>query len=104
MVGDSTDFQQTLNTFVAAVATAATNFNTALAAEPYLTRRTLLIAGNEAVDVQVTLEKSNCSSGLRTYTDTLTDNQWLRRSSGGHTVKKTNDKGITERQLGELFQ
>ena len=58
---------------MAAVATAATNFNTALAAEPYLTRRTLLIAGNEAVDVQVTLEKSNVS-GLRTYTDTLTDN------------------------------
>jgi len=73
VVGDSTDFQQTLNTFVAAVATAATNFNTALAAEPYLTRRTLLIAGNEAVDVQVTLEKANCSS-LRSYTDTLTDN------------------------------
>ena len=73
VVGDSTDFQQTLNTLVAAVATAATNFNTALAAEPYLTRRTLLIAGNEAVDVQVTLEKANCSS-LRSYTDTLTDN------------------------------
>ena len=73
VVGDSTDFQQTLNTFVAAVATAATNFNTALAAEPYLTRRTLLIAGNEAVDVQVTLEKANCSS-LRTYTETLSDN------------------------------
>jgi len=73
VVGDSTDFQQTLNTFVAAVATAATNFNTALAAEPYLARRTLLIAGNEAVDVQVTLEKANCSS-LRSYTDTLTDN------------------------------
>jgi hypothetical protein len=73
VVGDSTDFQQTLNTFVAAVATAATNFNTALAAEPYLTRRTLLISGNEVVDVQVTLEKANCSS-LRSYTDTLTDN------------------------------
>ena len=73
VVGDSTDFQQTLNAFVAAVATAATNFNTALAAEPYLTKRTLLIAGSEAVDVQVTLEKSNVS-GLRAYTDTLSDN------------------------------
>lgn len=73
VVGDSTDFQQTLNTFVAAVATAATNFNTALAAEPYLTRRTLLIAGNEAVDVQVALEKANCST-LTTYTNTLSDN------------------------------
>ena len=73
VVGDSTDFQQTLNAFVAAVATAATNFNTALAAEPYLTRRTLLIAGNEAADVQVALEKSNCST-LSTYTNTLIDN------------------------------
>jgi len=72
VVGDSTDFQQTLNTFVAAVVAAATAFNTALAAEPYLTKRTLLIADNEAVDVQVTLEKANCSS-LRTYTDALTD-------------------------------
>ncbi len=73
LVGDSTDFQQTLNTFATAVATAATNFNTALAAEPYLTRRTLLISGNEAVDNQVTLEKSNVS-GIRTYIDTLSDN------------------------------
>ena len=73
VVADSTDFQQTLNTFVAAVATTATNFNTALAAEPYLKFRTQLITDNEAVDVQVTLEKANCSS-LRSYTDTLTDN------------------------------
>ena len=73
VVGDSTDFQQTLNTFVAAVVAAATAFNTALAAEPYLKFRTQLIANNEAVDVQVTLEKANCSS-LRSYTDTLTDN------------------------------
>ena len=49
VVGDSTDFQQTLDTFATAVATAATNFNTALAAEPLLTKRTLLIADNESV-------------------------------------------------------
>ena len=73
VVGDSTDFQQTLDTFATAVATAATNFNTALASEPYLTKRTQLIADNEAVDVQVALEKANCSS-LRTYTETLSDN------------------------------
>ena len=74
LVGDSTDFQQTLNTFATAVATAATNFNTALAAEPYLTHRTRLIAGNEAVDVQVALENANCST-LSTYADTLTNNE-----------------------------
>ena len=74
LVGDSTDFQQTLNTFATAVATAATNFNTALAAEPYHTHRTRLIAGNEAIDVQVALEKANCST-LSTYADTLTNNE-----------------------------
>ena len=72
VVGDSTDFQQTLDTFATAVATAATNFNTALAAEPYLTKRTQLIADNEAVDVQVALEKSNLSS-IITYTDSLNE-------------------------------
>ena len=74
LVGDSTDFQQTLDGFATAVATAHTNFNTALAAEPYLTHRTRLIAGNEAVDVQVALEKANCST-LSTYADTLTNNE-----------------------------
>tara|TARA_B100000579_G_scaffold238042_1_gene195221 strand:+ start:11369 stop:12601 length:1233 start_codon:yes stop_codon:yes gene_type:complete len=73
VVGDSTDFQQTLDTFATAVATAATNFNTALAAEPLLTKRTLLIADNEAVDVQVALEKANLV-GIRTYSESLTNN------------------------------
>ena len=71
VVADSTDFQQTLNTFASAVATAATNFNTALAAEPYLTFRTRLIADNEAVDVQVALENSNLAA-INTFIDGLT--------------------------------
>lgn len=71
VVGDSTDFQQTLNTFVAAVVATGTNFNTALAAEPYLTHRTRLIADNEAVDVQVALENSNLS-GIRAFLTALT--------------------------------
>ena len=73
VVADSTDFQQTLDTFATAVATAATNFNTALASEPFTSFRTQLVADNEAVDVQVALEKSNVSN-LRTYTETLSDN------------------------------
>ena len=73
VVGDSTDFQQTLNTFVAAVVAAATAFNTALAAEPYLTFRKRLVADNEAVDVQVALEKSNVSE-INTFIDGLTEN------------------------------
>jgi len=73
VVADSTDFQQTLDTFATAAATAATNFNTALTSEPFTSFRTQLVTDNEAVDVQVALEKSNVSN-LRTYTATLTDN------------------------------
>jgi len=72
VVADSTDFQQTLNTFATAVATAATNFNTALAAEPYLTKRVILIANKESINVQVALEKSNLS-GIRNYVIGLTN-------------------------------
>ena len=56
VVGGSTDFQQTLDGHATAVATAATNFNTALGSEPYLTHRTRLITDNERVDVQVALD------------------------------------------------
>jgi len=74
VVADSTDFQQTLNTFGTAVATAHTNFNNALASEPYLTKRTQLIDSREAVNVQVNLETANLS-GIRTYVQGITDYQ-----------------------------
>ena len=73
VVGDSTDFQQTLDTFATAVATAHTNLNNALAAEPYLTHRNNLIAQREKINVQVALENSNLTT-LNTYIDTLSDN------------------------------
>ena len=73
VVGDSTDFQQTLDTFATAVATAHTNFNNALASEPYLTHRNSLIAQREKINVQVALENSNLTT-LNTYIDTLSDN------------------------------
>ena len=70
---DSTDFQQTLDTFATAVATAHTNFNAALASEPYLTHRTRLVEMREKVNVQVALENSNLT-GILTYVDTLSSN------------------------------
>jgi hypothetical protein len=73
VVGDSTDFQQTLDTFATAVATAHTNFNSALASEPYLTHRNNLIAQREKINVQVALENSNLST-LSTYIETLSEN------------------------------
>jgi len=73
VTGDSTDFQQTLDTFATAVATAQTNFNNALASEPYLTHRTRLVDAREAINVQVALENSNLT-GILTYVDTLSSN------------------------------
>ena len=73
VTGDSTDFQQTLDTFATAVATAQTNFNNALASEPYLTHRTKLVDAREAINVQVALENSNLT-GILTYVDTLSSN------------------------------
>ena len=73
VVADSTDFQQTLDTFATAVATAQTNFNNAMAAEPLLTHRTNLINMRERINVQVSLEQSNLST-LRTYLRALSNN------------------------------
>ena len=73
VVADSTDFQQTLDTFATAVAKAHTNFNNAMAAEPLLTHRTNLINMREKINVQVSLENSNLST-LRTYLRAVSDN------------------------------
>jgi len=73
VVSDSTDFQQTLNTFATAVATAHTNFNNALASEPYLTVRTQLIADRDEVVTQINLENSNLYN-IRTYSSSLVNN------------------------------
>ena len=72
VVADSTDFQQTLDTFSAAVATAHTNFNNALASEPYLSNKTKLIETREKINAQVSLENSNLS-GIRTFLQTLSN-------------------------------
>jgi hypothetical protein len=74
VVADSTDFQQTLDTFATAVATAHTNFDTALQAIPYDVRRTQMIADRDSIVTQLTLENSNITT-LRTYTETLSNNQ-----------------------------
>ena len=72
VVADSTDFQQTLNTFASAVATAHTNLNTALGSEPYLTKRTQLSIDQDKIEAQVALETSNLSR-IRDYVNGLTN-------------------------------
>ena len=73
VVGDSTDFQQTLNTFGTAVATAHTNFDSALASEPLLTHKNNLIEMREKINVQVALENSNLVN-IESYLETLSNN------------------------------
>jgi hypothetical protein len=73
VVADSTDFQQTLDTFASAVATAATNFDTSLQNNPYSVKRTQMIADRDSIVTQQSLENSNITT-LRTYTETLSDN------------------------------
>ena len=73
LAGDSTDFQTSLDNRAATLATAQTNFNNALASEPYLTKRTQIIADREKINTQVNLENTNLND-IRTYSDTLTDN------------------------------
>ena len=73
VVADSTDFQETLDNFATAVATAHTNFNNALASEPYLTHKNNLIAQREKINVQVSLENSNLVN-IATYIETLSNN------------------------------
>ena len=71
--GDSTDFQTSLDNRASTLATAQTNFNNALASEPYLTKRTQIITDREKINTQVNLENTNLND-IRTYSDTLTDN------------------------------
>jgi len=71
---DSTDFQQTLDTFASAVATAATIFDTALQSSPYDVKRTQLIADRDTIVTQQARENTNITS-LRTYTQSLANLQ-----------------------------
>ena len=73
VVADSTDFQQTLNTYGSQLAGNNTNLNNQLASEPYLTKKTQLIADRDEINTQVALENSNVS-GIRTYIETLSNN------------------------------
>ena len=69
---DSTDFQQTLNTFASTVATASTAIDTtALTHEPYLTMKDKMIDAREKINVQVALENRNLAD-IRTFATGIT--------------------------------
>jgi len=73
IVADSTDFQSSLDLRASQLAGNNTNLNNQLASEPYLTKKTQLIADRNEINTQVSLENSNLYN-IRTYSETLTNN------------------------------
>ena len=71
---DSTDFQQTLNTFASAVTTAQTNLDSTLNSEPYLTFKTSITTNRDTINDQITKEVNNLGS-IRTYSKNLVEYQ-----------------------------
>tara|TARA_B100000902_G_scaffold8281_1_gene10428 strand:+ start:3301 stop:4539 length:1239 start_codon:yes stop_codon:yes gene_type:complete len=72
VVADSTDFQQTLDTFVGAVNTAAINFDGTLQAAAYTVRRNSMVFVEEEIDKQIQKESANLYN-LRSYSQSVTD-------------------------------
>ena len=73
LTGDSTDFQTSLDNRATTLATAQTDFNDALASEPFLTKRVQLIEGRDAINTQVNLENSNLV-GIEDFAKNLAEN------------------------------
>jgi hypothetical protein len=103
VVADSTDFQTTLNNFATAVATAHTNLNNALAAEPLLTHKNNLIAQREKINVQVSLENSNLTT-LNTYIEGLTDNISFASLAEDETLRGLMTKVAQNKQWQTYFE
>ena len=103
VVADSTDFQETLDNFTTAVATAHTNLNNALASEPYLTHKNNLIAQREKINVQVSLENSNLTT-LNTYIDTLSDNISFAALAEDETLRGLMTKVAQNKQWQTYFE
>ena len=103
VVADSTDFQETLDNFATAVATAHTNMNNALAAEPLLTHRNNLIAQREKINVQVALENSNITS-IRTYIESLSNNLAYTSLAEDVTLRELMSKVAQNKQWQTYFE
>ena len=103
VVADSTDFQETLDNFATAVATAHTNLNNALASEPYLTHRNNLISQREKINVQVALENSNLS-GLADFIETLSNNISYSALAEDDTLRQLMSKVAQNKQWQTYFE
>ena len=103
MVADSTDFQTTLDSLAAAVATAHTNLNTALAAEPLLTHKNRLITMMNEINAQITLENSNLA-GINTFIETLSDNSSFASLAEDTTLRGLMSKVAQDKNWQTYFE
>jgi hypothetical protein len=103
MVADSTDFQTTLDSLAAAVATAHTNLNTALAAEPLLTHKNRLITIMDEINAQITLENSNLA-GISTFIKTLSDNSSFASLAEDKTLRGLMSKVAQDKNWQTYFE
>ena len=103
MVADSTDFQTTLDSLAAAVATAHTNLNTALAAEPLLTYKNNLILMMDEINTQITLENTNLV-GLETFIDTLSSNQSFASLAEDTTLRRLMSRVAQDKNWQTYFE
>jgi len=103
VVADSTDFQETLDNFATAVATAHTNLNNALANEPYLTHRNNLISQREKINVQVALENSNLVN-IGTFIETLSNNISYSALAEDDTLRQLMSKVAQNTQWQTYFE
>ena len=103
MVADSTDFQTTLDSLAAAVATAHTNLNTALAAEPLLTQKNRLITIMNEINAQITLENANLV-GLETFIETLSSNQSFASLAEDTTLRRLMSKVAQDKNWQTYFE
>jgi hypothetical protein len=103
VVADSTDFQTTLDNLATAVATAHTNFNAALAAEPLLTHKNRLITMMNEINSQITLENANLT-GINTFLDTLTDNISYTSLAEDATLRRLMSKVAQDKNWQTYFE
>ena len=103
VVADSTDFQTTLDNLATAVATAHTNLNNALAAQPLLTHKNNLILMMDEINAQITMENTNLV-GLETFIETLSNNISFASLAEDTTLRRLMSKVAQDKNWQTYFE
>ena len=103
VVADSTDFQTTLDNLATAVATAHTNLNNALAAQPLLTHKNNLILMMDEINAQITMENTNLV-GLETFIETLSNNISFASLAEDNTLRRLVSRVAQDKNWQTYFE